>query len=342
MIDEAPIELEFTQAEYTVTGDGSRRHASIDLLVLEGSAEGTAFELEYSDGCFKVAAEGEEVNSCDIGEQLTGEEFEQYGDLMSEGPVRDLIDVLTEAFADYDQPGVTLVETDGSWYVSPIGTYFDQLLAVLRALDRSELDAVIEAVPPAAEALFEDFFGTTDFDLDDPFSDDPFADDTITDDIIEDIADDPFVEDTILDDPFVDDTILDDPFVDDTIVEDTFAESPLDRCWEIVDATEASTCFQDVVKAGEADPWAAPLEMLHPECGVAEAYWSNFQMTDEEFFALIDTARPCFLALVASGELVESDLPTVYTKPECFEGRNWYQVFGEPDYDARVEECAAG
>ena len=32
MLDEAPIELDFTQAEYTVTGDGSRRHASIDLL----------------------------------------------------------------------------------------------------------------------------------------------------------------------------------------------------------------------------------------------------------------------------------------------------------------------
>jgi hypothetical protein len=82
--------------------------------------------------------------------------------------------------------------------------------------------------------------------------------------------------------------------------------------------------------------------MLYPQCGVAEAYWSNFQMTDEAFFALIDTARPCFLALVASGELVESDLPTVYTKPECFEGRNWYQVFGEPDYDARVDDCVAG
>ena len=29
--------------------------------------------------------------------------------MLSEGPVRDLIDVLSEAFADYDQPGLTIV-----------------------------------------------------------------------------------------------------------------------------------------------------------------------------------------------------------------------------------------
>ena len=123
---------------------------------------------------------------------------------------------------------------------------------------------------------------------------------------------------------------------------DTIAETPLDRCWQIVDATEASACFLEVVSSGEADALGAPLEMLHPECGVAEAYWTNFDMTDEAFFVLIDTARPCFLALVASGEIEESDLSIVYTKPECFEGRNWYRVFDDPEYDARVADCSYG
>ena len=103
--------------------------------------------------------------------------------MMSEGPVRDLVDLLTEVFADYDQPGVTLVRTDGSWYVSPIGTYFDQFLALARALDRAEIDALVEAVPLAAEALFEDFFGTRlRPHMDDPFLDDPFLDDPLLDD----------------------------------------------------------------------------------------------------------------------------------------------------------------
>ena len=112
-------------------------------------------------------------------------------------------------------------------------------------------------------------------------------------------------------------------------------------CWETVDAIEASTCFQDVVLSGEASSFDAPAEMLHPECGVAEAYWSQFNMTDVAFFELIDAARPCFLALVASGELNETDLPIEYTKPECYEGRNWWQVFDDPEYDQRFAECAS-
>ena len=332
MLDEAPIELDITQAEYTVTGDGSRRHASIDLLVAEGSVDGAAFDLKYADGCVTATAEGEEFNSCDVDEQLTGDEFEQFEDMFSDGPVRDLIDVLTEAFADYDQPGLTIVETDGSWYVSPIGTYYDQLLAFARALDRSELDAIIEAVPPAVEAFFEDFFGVSDFDMDDPFLDDPFLDDPFVDDVIP--------EDTLFDEPFPDDTVVDETFPEDTFPDDTVMESPLTRCWELVDATEASTCFQEVVAAGEAQGWEAPLEMLYPECGVAEAYWSSFTMTDAAFFEVIDAARPCFLALVASGAVQEADLPIEYTKPECFEGRNWYQVFDDPEYDERVASCS--
>jgi hypothetical protein len=327
-LDDAPIELDFKQAEYTVTGDGSRRHASIDVLVVEGSVDGTAFELEYADGCVKGSSEGEEFDSCNLDEQLSGDDFSEFDDMLAEGPVRDLIDVLTEAFADYDQPGVTIVQTDGLWYVSPIGTYFDQYLAFARALDRSELDAIIEAVPPAVDAFFEDFFGT-DFDIDDPFLDDPFLDD-------------PFVDDTVPMDTTPIDTFPDDTISGDTVPVETIAESPIDRCWQIVDATEASACFQEVVNAGEVDSFAAPLEMLHPECGVAEAYWTNFDMTDEAFFVLIDSARPCFLALVESGEIQEADLSIEYTKPECFEGRNWYRVFDDPEYDARVADCSYG
>ena len=329
MLDEAPIELDFKSAEYTVTGDGSRRHASIDLLVVEGSVDGTAFDLEYADGCVKGASEGQEFNSCDLDEQVSGQDLEEFDDILSEGPVRDLIDVLSEAFADYDQPGLTIVETDGAWYVSPIGTYFDQVLAFSRALDRSELDAIIEAVPPAAEAFFEDFFGVSDFDLDDEFLDDPFSDD-------------PFSEDTIPMDTTPVESIPDDTISGDTVPLDTIAETPLDRCWQILDAAEATACFQEVVSSGEVDPFAVPLEMLHPECGVAEAYWTNFDLTDEAFFELIDAARPCFLALVASGEIEESDVPVVYTKPECFEGRNWYRVFDDPEYDERVSTCQYG
>ncbi len=35
-----------------------------------------------------------------------------------------------DILADYDQPGITVDEVDGQWYVSPIATYFDQFFAV--------------------------------------------------------------------------------------------------------------------------------------------------------------------------------------------------------------------
>ncbi|MGH9134591.1 MAG: hypothetical protein ACRDZZ_11680 [Ilumatobacteraceae bacterium] len=349
-LDEAPVEFEFTEAEYTVTGDGSRRHASIDLLAVEGTADGEGFELEYADGCFKVAAEGEEVNTCDLDDQIAGQEVGQFEDMLSEGPVGDLVDVLTEAFADYDQPGITLVRTDGSWYVSPIGTALDQLLAVTNALDRGELDALIEAVPPAADAFLDELFGTG-LELDDPFVED-LIDDTIPVDTapVDTAPVDTAPLDTAPSDTVPVDTAPSDtvpgviPPVDtvpiDTAPLDTLVANPLDRCWEIVDPGEASTCFQDVVNSGEVEFWQAPIEMLHPECGAADAYWTFFEMTDADFFAVIDAARPCFLALVESGVYEEGDLPIEYTRPECFEGRNWYQVSDDPEYDQRVIDCS--
>ena len=42
------------------------------------------------------------------------------------------------------------------------------------------------------------------------------------------------------------------------------------------------------------------------------------------------------------GEIEESDLSIAYTKPECLEGRNWYRVFEDPEYDARVADCSYG
>ncbi len=51
---------------------------------------------------------------------------------------------------------------------------------------------------------------------------------------------------------------------------------------------------------------------------------------------LVEAARPCFLALVAAGTIEEFEVPAEFAQPECFEGRNWYKVFDDPEYDERV------
>ena len=84
-----------------------------------------------------------------------------------------------------------------------------------------------------------------------------------------------------------------------------------------------------------------PTVLRHPECGLADIMWSGeiYTATDEEFVALITTARPCFEALVADGTMEESELPYEVANFECFENRNWYATFDDPAYNDRVLEC---
>jgi hypothetical protein len=368
-LDAVPFELDITEAEYTVTGDGARRHATIDVLALEGDVDGMRFEAELADGCMRAVVAGEEFDSCNPDPGMQAE----LDELIAEGPVGDLVATLRNAFADYQQPGITLVRTDGEWYVSPIGTASDQLLALLRALDREEIEELAATIPPAIEYVLAGMFGAPPFgddvldggagDVlpDDLFGEDGLPDDLFGDDLFGELplpGEQPPGDDATADTVPLDSVPLDSVPGDDAgsdpgtrppdsqptagVPPETFPESPLTRCWDMAEAAAASSCFQEVVGAGEAEYWEVPVEMLHPECGVAEAYWSNYQLSDDAFFELIDAARPCFLALVESGEYLESDLPVEYTKPECYEGRNWYQVLDDPDYDQRVLDCKYG
>ena len=47
-------------------------------------------------------------------------------------------------------------------------------------------------------------------------------------------------------------------------------------------------------------------------------------------------------ASVDEGVLDEFELGPELTDLECFEGRNWYSVFDDPEYDERFQECVYG
>ena len=53
--------------------------------------------------------------------------------------IEDFLSDVREAFADYESPGLVVSEVDGSWYLSPIATGSEQLLAVVRSLTREEI-----------------------------------------------------------------------------------------------------------------------------------------------------------------------------------------------------------
>jgi hypothetical protein len=319
-LDDVPFTWEVVDTQYDVTGDGDRRDAAVVRLEIEGEVEGEAFGLVLDGNCLTVVAGGEEFDSCELSGDLPG-----GGDLLPDsGPFRDMVAELQEVFADYVQPGISLVRTDGEWYVSPIGTTFEQTLAVLRALDRDELDTLIEVVPAAFDDLLFGSATIGDDLLDDPFGEDPFGEDPSDEDLSdEDLSDEDLFEDDLFD--------------------DGAAEGDgVDECWSLTDVDEAIACFQEHIESGETEPWVVPTELRFPECGMAEPYWNGYgQLGDAEFFALVDAARPCFLALLESGAIDDLDVPPEYTHPECFEGRNWYGVFDDPDYDERFDECVS-
>ena len=123
-----------------------------------------------------------------------------------------------------------------------------------------------------------------------------------------------------------------------------FEEDPLDaawsECYSEIEPADATDCFATVSAAGGPDLPMMPIQLRFPECGYIQS-WDNdfYQLPDAEFIGAAEAARPCFLDLVAQGAVDEWELPPEIADLECFEGRNWYQVLDDPDYDARYYEC---
>ena len=102
------------------------------------------------DGCWTVEAGGEETlntceppTTCHAGRGVRGPRA-----------IEDLQRRVQAAFADYENPGFIVHEVDGEWYFSPIATCTEQLLAVLRALSREEIEELQVKVEDAFDVLF--------------------------------------------------------------------------------------------------------------------------------------------------------------------------------------------
>ena len=233
-------------------------------------------------------------------------------------PVRKLIEAFRTAFADYENPGFTVNQVDGKWYFSPIGTTADQLLAVLRAVDREEVEELIATIEEAMESEVE---------ID--------AEEIVpADELIDDY--------TNPNEGATPTTVVDDDATagpDDT----STADDPAAECYLEDEGQAAAACFAQLVDAGEIEPAEVPVYLRAPECGLADIFWTGdyFDLPDEEFVTLVEEAAPCFQDAVAAGDLDPNDLPLELDAPQCLDGRNWYTAMDDqPYYDALIE-CAS-
>jgi hypothetical protein len=331
---EVPLEWRIDVRDFRVEGSGAERTVFIDAIGVSGEAEGSTFSFGFDGECFRGELDGESFEEC---ASSSDAELES---LFEDAPAIEAFTVtLEEAFADIEPTGLELRQRDGAWFVSPLATGSEAFLAVFRALDRPELDAIVDDGTAAAEEFFDVFLGGFDLDFDDGFGfDDGFDDDGFDDDGFDDGFDDDGFDDDGFDDGFDDDGFDDDGFDDDGSDETL---TVWDECYAETTASDAAACFDRYVATGEIDVLSVPATLLHPECGLAELTWEGglYSATDEEFAAALEIAVPCFQALVDSGELEEWMVPFEVSYAECFEGRNWYTEFDDDEYNDRVDAC---
>ncbi len=300
-LDELDVKIAFSDIAFSVSGDGDRRTVAVDAMSMTASAEGEEVTVVAKDGCAVFTMADTTFDSCESGD-LVGTALTDLG--LDNEDMQALIETLQEAFDDLQPVGVTVQQVDGKWFVSPIGTYADVYVSILEALDKGELTDIIDAARKVADSFSTGaIFGLDDSGIGD----------------VGDIGDSGDVGD----------------------IGDVGDGSGIDACFEQFEYSAYSACVLAGIDDGSIDPSFVAPYYRFAECGVGESYWTGdvYSMSDEEFTAFATEAAPCFQQYVADGTISEFELPYELSRPDCLEGKNWYNVT-EADYTDRVFECA--
>ncbi len=273
---EAPVEVSITDRSYSVDGSGDTRTVTLDGLAVEATAEDETVSMALRDGCWIVTVPGgEETNSCEAADEMPAL------DEVFEDPeaIEDFLVDVREAFEDYEDPGFVVREVDGSWYFSPMATATEQMLAVVRALSREEIEGLQSSFTDVTEA-FESLTVEEVAPLDDEATSD--AADACWSELEATTAAACF-EELVASGEL---TSTDVPWYL------RYSECGLAEVgwngeyYSLEDAEfaatveEASPCFQELVASGEADEADVPIEVLKPECVLGRNWYTA---TDEDY-----------------------------------------------------------
>jgi hypothetical protein len=329
-VSESGVSIEVRDTAYTVDGEGARRGVTITAMAVDVTAEGETLTARLEDGCFLVQVpDQDEVSSCELTEQL--DDALDLDDVVDDPQaVEDAIADVQAAFEEYENPGVIVQEVDGSWYLSPLATISEQVLAVVGALDRGEIEDLTAQLQDLAGTFDPDMVvgGVEVPDFDDfelPGDDAPSKPD----------ADDP--ANTI-----VAETVAPD---DSQAPEDTVegAAFPDEACYEESDVAAAQACFEDLLASGDIEPEFVPWYFRFPECDAAATMWSDdlYGLPDDEFVAAIEALQPCVQGLIASGVAADYEFGEV-GRPQCLDGQNPYLLDVNSDEFEVFTSCVYG
>ena len=289
-IDDLDTKVSFSNVKFSVSGDGDRRIVAVDGFSMKADTGGGEVTVESKGDCVVMTTKDTTTNTCDVGSSIDAA-LGTLG-LDDNDDIKAFVKTVQDALSDLGPTGITVQKVGGKWFVSPVGTIADILLAVLTALDKGELTDIIDGAKKVSKSIGETIF-SSDGGIDIGGS-------------------------------------------------STGDASGLDACFSQVEYQAYASCLEAGIDDGSIDPTLVPPFFRFAECGVGESYWNGdvYSMSDEEFTAFATGAAPCFQQKVADGTITSFELPYELSRPDCLEGRNWYNVT-DSDYMNRVFDCAS-
>ncbi|MGD9795782.1 MAG: hypothetical protein AB7V43_20135 [Acidimicrobiia bacterium] len=311
------LDISVSGLQMKVTGSGSRRHVGVEagkvtMKPTDDSGDGEV-TMELGGGCVTMSMPTGDSGQTDTQKMCpedANEQLEEAG-----------LGALANAGLT-DDAGFTVVQVDGKWYLSPMGTITDVMLAGMRAMDQDMLTKMKETFSDMASGDLGGVLsplGSLGGEIEgiasgDSSSSGVFGSAEMSED---DLATDE-----------MDSEEYDDPY-----------GAIFDKC-SARSVDDYGKCLLDAAEAGDLPIEYVPMDARFPAC-FGDYYEKSFDMDDATFIAETTKVADCLKPFIESGELDPDTVDPVLTKPECLTG-NLYGANGD-DFDKlwrEFSDCA--
>ena len=333
MVDDTDLKITVTDATYSVTGSGSTRQVGITSLTAKAKTAVHDAKIVFADGCVTATVDEDSVDTCAGDESVDGSLDSALGnlDLANTPELKKFVDDLRSSFGNFDMHGIVVDKVGGKWFVSPIGTTSEFFLSVLRALDRDEIDTLINDGGDAINSVFDGLFT----DAVDTFP---------TDDTTYDTTYDTYpTYDTTYDTFPTDDTATDVTSSTDDSTATTDDTSYWFDCVYGGATEEVGACIQAGVDKGDFAKDDVPAPFLYPQCGLFDYYAGSDLYGDsaEAYHAIVDPNVKCIVDAASADGIDLSYSSPEFASPDCFAGLNPYNFSGDSGASSAAYTCAA-
>jgi hypothetical protein len=313
-----------------IVGSGSRRSAVPTGFKISGTADGESASAEYDSAgqCFKIEVSGDQQDFCqsdlkkfsDEAMDNMSPEMKQFSEDMNNMIDRTKLQDL----------GLTVRQVDGKWFVTPIGSYTDLMVAVMKSIKQPEFRALVTKIKEKGVEGFvgdliglggDSFGGSLDgigglagidgLTQDDGFTIDGGDDGTFTEDSFPPIGDEPPSTD-----PF---SVCSDAASTATDFEESYNE-----------------CIKAAFDRGDVTADQLPLAVRFPECADALAvplYSGGLSL--DEIKAALSAQKLCLQPYIDAGDIETWALDGFMLHPECLDIANVYDFESDISDEAR-------